>query len=381
MPTKSSKLAYVKSFISKGQRYNSLRYKDFPVVHLPKGPVTSREVREAHKIALEAYQRQEDAAPAQVKKKTGTTLSGALSRYLETPAFEAMEHSTREKRRYILTALCKSGIPGVGRWGDVALADITRDNIKAMLIAREKTPSACRNLLVALQHFFSERVGSGNMKEQANPVLGIRLERRVTKRFGKYPTWKQSHVEAFRAKWGPETMERLAFEVMYATGMAVADAIRFSRSWVEGGLIPYFRRKTATKGLPVFTRELRDAIAACPLVQSDNPFEPVLRDQLGRVWYVVGEQPMDDDDHKHLWRNQDFSQWFTKACRAAGIPDGISAHGVRKRAACDDALKGWNTKKLMSKFGWTDPKEAARYTLEAEMELEMRAEAAKDAAD
>jgi hypothetical protein len=35
----------------------------------------------------------------------------------------------------------------------------------------------------------------------------------------------------------------------------------------------------------------------------------------------------------------------------------------------------------MGKFGWTDPKEVVLYTLEAEAELLMLDEAARDAAD
>jgi hypothetical protein len=380
MPTNSTKRDYIKSFVVNGVRYNQLRYKGFPKVTLPKGPRASRLVQAEAKKALAIYQAQETEAPAEVKKKRGTTLSDALSRYLDTPAFAALRASTQEKRRYILTALCKSGIPGE-RWGDVVASEISRDNIKGMLLAREATPSAARNLLVALQHFFSERVGAGLLNEQRNPVLGVRLERRVVARFGKYPTWKQAHVAAFRVHWPVGTMERLALEVMLATGMAVADVIRFCRAWVEdGNLIPHNRRKTGTKALPVFTNELRDAIAACPLVQQDRPFEPILRDTLGRSWYKVGGTPTAADDDQ-AWRNQDFSHWFSKAARQAGLPAGIAAHGIRKRAACNDALKGWPTKKLMAKFGWSDPKEAARYTLEAEMELEMRAEAARDAGD
>ena len=35
----------------------------------------------------------------------------------------------------------------------------------------------------------------------------------------------------------------------------------------------------------------------------------------------------------HTFKPGDFSQWFARACRAAGIPSGYAAHGLRK-AAC-----------------------------------------------
>jgi hypothetical protein len=98
----------------------------------------------------------------------------------------------------------------------------------------------------------------------------------------------------------------------------------------------------------------------------------------GMAWHRSGKYSEDDADE--AWMNQKFSHWFSRACRAAGLPVGIAAHGVRKRAACDDALKQWPAKKLMAKYGWSDISEVERYTRMAEMELSM-AEEAKLAAD
>lgn len=369
----------VKSWVSNGTRYNRLRYRGQKEVKLPNGDRYSREVQEAAREARRAIDLVLDAQPAQDKKKRGDTLGAALSRYFDTPAFQVMRASTREKRRYILNALGK-------RYGDCVLSELTDETIEKWLAAREATPAAARNLLVALQHFFSERVGAGLLKKRNNPVLGVRLVKRVARKVGKghYKTWKQAHVDQFRAHWPMGTMERLAFELMLLTGMSAADVIRFSRSWVGAdSLIRYKRRKTSTEAILFFSKELRAAIAACPLATpADRPFEPILRGPTGRVWYKDGQVCADpDDETDEGWRNQHFSQWFTKAARAAGLPEGISAHGVRKRAACDDCLKHWPQAKLMSKFGWSDPKEVVLYTLEAEKELFMLAEAAKEAAD
>jgi len=371
--TNSKNRDYVKSFTNKlnGVTYNSLRYKSFPSVSLPNGPRKSRVVQQAARAALEAYQAQEAEQPAVAKKVRGTTFSDGLSRYYDTPAFQALRKSTQADRRNVLGNLCR-------QHGDNPLSGIERAHVRTMIAAREKTPAAARKVLIALRHFFQERVSANLLHEDKDPTLAIKLDKRVVKRFGHYKTWSHEHVEQFRAHWGLETMERLAFELMLGFGMAAADVIRFSRSWVSKTNVSFYRRrKTSTKAYPAYTPAIRDAIAACPPAgPADKPFEPVLRDQLGRTWFQVGaELPDTKDETNEDWRNQDFSQWFTKACRAAGLPAGISAHGVRKRAACDDCLKRHPAKTLMMKFGWADMDEVVLYTKEAEDELEAEARA------
>src|SRR5215831_4288410 len=101
MTTKSAKRDYIKSFEIKGVRYNQLRYKSFPTVSLPKGPKASRPVQQAAKIALEMYLTMEaERSTEPVKKVRGVTFSDGLSRYFDTPAFQALRASTRMKRRH-----------------------------------------------------------------------------------------------------------------------------------------------------------------------------------------------------------------------------------------------------------------------------------------
>lgn len=377
MPTSkkpAQKRDYVKHWMVDGTGYNQLRYKTFKLVNLPKGDRYSKEVQQAAKIALLAYQELEADRPAVDKKKRGTTLSDALSRYFDTPAYRALRLSTQVKRRSILNRWGKE-------YGDLILSELTPAAIETMLAAKEEVPAAMRNLLVAMQHFFNERIKAGLLTKAKSPMLDVRLDRQVVKRINKgaYPKWTQEMVDMFRAHWPMGTMERLAFELMLLTGMAAADVIRFSPAWIgKDSLIRNKRRKTGTDFLIPCLGELRAAIEASPW--QPGPFEPFLRDPQGRIWYAPGKTPTADHEDQG-WRNADFSQWFTVAARNAGLPHGFSAHGVRKRAACDDCLKGWKVRKLMAKFGWTDEKEVIRYTLEAEMELEMLAEVAKDAAD
>jgi hypothetical protein len=72
-----------------------------------------------------------------------------------------------------------------------------------------------------------------------------------------------------------------------------------------------------------------------------------------------------------------FSQTFISWTRQAGIPKGYSAHGVRKRAATDDAEDGATTTQLKAKYGWRTNDQPDHYTRNADMKRVALAMAAK----
>ena len=55
-----------------------------------------------------------------------------------------------------------------------------------------------------------------------------------------------------------------------------------------------------------------------------------------------------------------FGQWFTRACRAAGVPG--SAHGLRKAGATRAVENGATLAELNAIYGWTGEKMASLYT-------------------
>src|SRR5262249_47881319 len=57
-----------------------------------------------------------------------------------------------------------------------------------------------------------------------------------------------------------------------------------------------------------------------------------------------------------------FGNWFRDVCAEAGLPIGISAHGLRKAAATRFANHGATAHELMAWFGWKRITEAERYT-------------------
>lgn len=61
-----------------------------------------------------------------------------------------------------------------------------------------------------------------------------------------------------------------------------------------------------------------------------------------------------------------FGGWLSDRRKEAGIPEGYSAHGLRKHSATQLAEEGATTNQLMAWFGWKTSREAERYTRAAQ---------------
>jgi integrase len=60
-----------------------------------------------------------------------------------------------------------------------------------------------------------------------------------------------------------------------------------------------------------------------------------------------------------------FGDWFREQCRAAGIPDGFTPHGLRKATATRIAEAEATAPELMSFGGWSSLTQAEAYIREA----------------
>ena len=64
-----------------------------------------------------------------------------------------------------------------------------------------------------------------------------------------------------------------------------------------------------------------------------------------------------------------FGNWFGACCRAAGLPVGFNAHGLRKAAARRLAEAGCSSKQIMAVTGHRSIEELERYTEAAQQVL------------
>lgn len=178
-------------------------------------------------------------------------------------------------------------------------------------------------------------------------------------------TWEDGHVEAFRACWTSGTRERMALELLINTAArGGSDVVKMGWQNVKGTALH-------------FRAEKNDATVVVPIL-------PHLRAEIARV--PAGQMLFLPTKHGGQMGaggktgNSTWGTFFRKACRAAGIPDGYSAHGIRKYTAVQLTYAGCSDQEILSVLGDSDPKMLRTYTAAAREEIKAQNAFAKLAA-
>jgi integrase len=191
----------------------------------------------------------------------------------------------------------------------------------------------------ALRGFFKWSHEGGLIKD--NPTDGVKI---IMPRTEGFQVWSEEDISAFRHHWPLGTRERLAFEMIYATGLRRGDVVRIGPTHFKDGIIRIATEKTGERVAVPVSEEFIKAIEAGPC---------------GEQTFITGERG------KPISKEA-FGNWFRETARAAGVQK--SAHGIRKAAATADALAGYTHAELGAKFGWADHQMASLYTRSANRE-------------
>jgi integrase len=176
----------------------------------------------------------------------------------------------------------------------------------------------------------------------ADPTIGVK--RLDTPKSDGFEPWSEDDIAAFEARWPIGSRERLAFALLLYTSQRRSDVIRMGPQHIENGRIKVRQAKTGKRlAIPVHPA-LREAIDAHP---SDHLTFLAVR---GGRPFASGAA---------------FYQWFKPACAAAGLPDNLSPHGLRKAAARRLAEAGCTPHEIMAVTGHVTLAEAERYTRDA----------------
>ena len=281
---------------------------------------------------------------AQEERLGRFSLRYLVAQYYAHHSFASLNQATRVTRRNVIEQF----LPGVAR------EDYRRVNAARILrLLDEKInigkPEAAQTRLKALRALFDFALTRGLVASNParDPAVAREMRGVHSRNRDGHKTWRRADIEQFRARWKIGTKQRLAFELAFWTGARVSDLCRLGPAhtrrepgwlvWKEAkGRDRYEKQPTR---VPI-SRELRAALDAT--ATGDIVF---LMTQWGRAFTVKG-----------------FGQWFVRSARAAGLPRGLTAHGVRKAAATILAESGASEYELMSVFGWTSARQASVYT-------------------
>jgi len=287
------------------------------------------------------------------------TMRALVAAYLDcssgsTSPFKTLAAETQRTRRNILENFREAH-------GDKRIYRTEANGHRVMLLAREhvqrivneknSTPFGQRNFLNTLRAMFKWALGEERVP--GDPTLGV--TRQQIKTTG-YRTWSESDIEQYKQKHPPGSMPRLALELLLATAARRGDAVKLGPQHVEDGNITFEQQKKEGDEAAVVTIPLHpDFCAALAAMPPSNvvrltPASTFLTTSFGRPFKTAAG----------------FGNWFRQCCDEAGLPKGLSAHGLRKATARRLADLGCTAHQIAAVTGHAPLTEVQRYTKAAD---------------
>jgi len=255
------------------------------------------------------------------------SFSDLIASYYRTPDFANLAPITQRTYRNDIERFRKDH-------GDKRVAALTTDHIERLIALRADTPAAANRLRKTLKLLMAHAVKKRFRTD--NPTVGVRKLRDRTEGFR---TWNEDEIATFYATHKKGTRARLAMDLLLTTGQRRSDVIRMGWQHVRGGFLTIRQSKTGTEvAIPVIGR-LAEVLAN--LKRENMTF---LMTAQGKPFSEAG-----------------FTNWFRDMVKEAGLPDGLSPHGLRKAACVRLADAGRSATEIMAISGHRNLAEVQTY--------------------
>jgi integrase len=355
------RLKYVNSFIDRHGK--KLRHyfrrpgqKNAPLPGTP----GSTEFMAAYQAALEGT----STAPKQIgeERTLPGTVNAVVAAYLDcspgsSSPFKSLAAETQRTRRSILENFREAHggkrIYTIDGRGTRTLL-LTRQQLQRIVDQKNDKPFAQRNFLNTLSVMFKWALAQDRIP--ADPTVGV--TRRKTESSG-YRTWSEEHIAQYRRTHPLGTKARLYIELLLATGARRGDAVKLGpQHMCDGGItgkrVTFEQSKTkspvSVPAHPDFLNALSET--ARSKVEPLTAPKTFLTTNSGRPFKTAAS----------------LGNWFRERCNEAGLPNGLSAHGLRKATGRRLAELGCTTHQIAAVLGHATLSEVQRYTEAANRE-------------
>lgn len=255
----------------------------------------------------------------------------ALARsYLASASFRSMRPSTQAAYRRIVAGLVRTR-------GDRPWALLEARHVRAMLDGMADTPAAANHLLRTLRALAGHAIDAGIRGD--DPTQGVK---RLRERGEGAATWTEADIAAYEARWPPGTQQRLALALLLWTGQRRSDIVRMGWDDLRGDEIEIVQVKTGAR----LTIPLAPELAALIPARAD------------RRTFLAGRTG--------AYTANGFYMRFKSWVAAAGLPPGLSPHGLRKATARRLAEGGRTVHQIAAVTGHKTLSEVERYTKAAD---------------
>lgn len=191
--------------------------------------------------------------------------------------------------------------------------------------------------------------------KQAGSTAADGIKAVPTQKTQGHAPWEAADIASFRATWPIDTMQRLAFELVFWTGARVSDAVRLGPGMVDkAGWLTFRQKKTGGQVSVPFDRALPDFADAETLEYLHSAIAANPR----HMTFITTEKGAARTE-------KGASQWIAKAARKAGVT-GKAAHGLRKSRAISLAENGATTHQIAAWTGHETLAEVEHYSKAAQ---------------
>ena len=277
------------------------------------------------------------------------TYRGLVIRYTNSSEFRSLEPSTQRQKVRVLESTClEPYAPGTDKlMAECPIKAFGRQHVRTLRDRKAAHREAARHRLKTMSQMFEWALDADVEGVTHNPVLNVKYPKPLPG--GGHHTWTFDEKEKFEERHPIGSKARLAFGLLYYTGLRVSDVVRLSRAHVQRDgslritLHKNRNRSPVTLQLPILD-ELKAIMDAS---------------ELGAPSFLV-------NDFGHAFASENsFGNKMRDWCNQAGLPH-CTAHGLRKAGATLAAEEGATPHELKAMFGWMTLKQAEAYTKMAE---------------
>jgi integrase len=315
---------YVHAFVDRhGKARFYFRRAGFKKVPLP-GLPWSPEFMAAYQAVMDETPKIEIGA----KRSSPGSVGHAVASYLASWTFQKLAPETRRTRKNILERFRNEH-------GDKRIGMLQTQHVQNIVVAKARKPQAANNLLKTLRALMAHCIETHLL--DADPTRGVKAIQVKTEG---YRTWSEADISAFERAHPIGTRPRLALALLLYTAQRRSDVVTLGRQHLRAGALHLRQSKTKRSlEIPVHS-ELQRVLDATP-----SEHLTFLVTQAGQPFTAAG-----------------FTNWFRKQCVAAGLPVGLSSHGLRKAACRRLAEAGCSANLIAAVSGHRSLREVQRYT-------------------
>ena len=319
----------LKYLISDTDRYGRKRY----YVRVPgKKKVRIRETPGTTAFLVSYNAAVDGHLPARVEKVRPNSLEWLINNYFASADFHEGAKATQVQRRSILGRIAREH-------GDKDCRTLTKAAVMAGRDARRETPGAANNMIKAVKALYVWGVEMGHVDH--NPADGVK---RLKMGESSWLPWTQAQCAQFEATHPIGTTARSVYALARFGGLRRSDVARAGRQHRRNGIFTIHQAKGGKMVSFAEPPELTEALDAAPVTGMH-----FAETEYGQPFTVKG-----------------LGARFKKWVREAGLPDGISMHGLRKTRGIEFAEHGSTQEEIAAALGHSGTKTAEIYTKGAE---------------